>query len=504
VEIPPRPGPLRLADLLAARELGLSLRTGRAGGPRRRVEGAHAIEIPNPSRWVPPHWVMLTTGLRLHRKPAEQRALIAELSRARVAALGYSVGINSARVPPALLAEAQRLNFPVFEVPLETAHRDIVGFVQELVLTASPQLLERALQTQAYLMGVDDEDPLARSEGPEIGLVRRLRSLAGAPVLLLGAHGRSSWPEDHPRGDLLYRELLGRPGSGPVDLLVEDVRYVALPVHAGPQVFGWLVTPAPPAADARRLLLLLQSAAHLLGLMHAAREHTPTELRAERRRLLEHALGEPGTDARQLDRRARSMGFDFEEPCHGVLYRASDQRCAAAFDAALAAGRKPFLLTAHGVELLAFVQADRGALRALLAGMPKGGAGIGRAVNSLGEAAVSLGDARFVLDRAPEEVTDFASLPLVTWLVGRIPGGELDARVQRLLGGLRDQPLLLDAVLVYLRRDLDITATAAELKLHPNSVRYRLSRAEQMLGSSLRRPETIASLYAALVSARLW
>lgn len=500
MQLLPGPGPLRLADLLAAPGLGLSLRTAHADGPRRRVEGAHTIEIANPSRWVPPHWVMLTTGLRLARKPAEQRALVAELSGADVTALGYAVGINSARIPAALLEEAERLDFPVFEIPLETAHRDIVGFVHESIFSSSPELLERALQTQAYLMGVDDEDPLTQS--PEIALVRRLRPLTGTDVLLLGVSGRAGWPERHPHGDALYRELIGRPGTSPVDLQVEGVRYVALPVRSGAALFGWLVPEAPPDPDARRMLLLLQSAAHLLGLMHASRENTPAELRAERRHLFEHALGSPAEEPDQLDRRARSLGFDFEEPSHGVVHRPAGQRDAALaqFEAALTRTRRPFLVTTRGPELLAFAQADVDLLRKALA--PLGRVGIGRAVRSLGEVSVTLRDARFLLDRSPDGVADFASLSLANWLVARSPDPELDERSERLLAGLRAQPLLLEAVLAYLRADLDIAATAETLRLHPNSVRYRLTRAEQVLGAPLRRPETIAGLHAALISQR--
>jgi purine catabolism regulator len=92
---------------------------------------------------------------------------------------------------------------------------------------------------------------------------------------------------------------------------------------------------------------------------------------------------------------------------------------------------------------------------------------------------------------------------LANWLVARSPDPELDERSERLLAGLRAQPLLLEAVLAYLRADIDIAATAETLRLHPNSVRYRLTRAEQVLGAPLRRAETIAGLHAALVSQRL-
>jgi purine catabolism regulator len=45
---------------------------------------------------------------------------------------------------------------------------------------------------------------------------------------------------------------------------------------------------------------------------------------------------------------------------------------------------------------------------------------------------------------------------------------------------------------------MDIQSTARSMHLHPNSIRYRLSRVEALLGRSMSDPETIALLYLAL------
>ena len=65
---------------------------------------------------------------------------------------------------------------------------------------------------------------------------------------------------------------------------------------------------------------------------------------------------------------------------------------------------------------------------------------------------------------------------------------------------LRANAPLHEALSAYFAHDLDIAATAASLHMHRNSLRYRLARAEQVLGRSLKQPSTIAAVYLALVA----
>jgi hypothetical protein len=46
--------------------------------------------------------------------------------------------------------------------------------------------------------------------------------------------------------------------------------------------------------------------------------------------------------------------------------------------------------------------------------------------------------------------------------------------------------------------NLDVVRAAPALRLHPNSVRYRRARAEELLGAPLRMPMTIAALEMAM------
>jgi len=77
---------------------------------------------------------------------------------------------------------------------------------------------------------------------------------------------------------------------------------------------------------------------------------------------------------------------------------------------------------------------------------------------------------------------------------------------ERLVGALApldDEPRLRAAVIAYLDAGLDVGRAARALGLHRNSVRYRLDRAEDVLGRSLRSPETVATIHLALLAERL-
>ena len=101
---------------------------------------------------------------------------------------------------------------------------------------------------------------------------------------------------------------------------------------------------------------------------------------------------------------------------------------------------------------------------------------------------------------AAGRVTRFEDFDLATFMVSEIPPERLDPKVDEILAVLRANPPLHEALSAYFAHDLDIAATAASLHMHRNSLRYRLARAEQVLGCSLKQPATIAAVHIALVA----
>src|SRR5882757_1884432 len=100
-------------------ELGLKVLAGGDGAAEREIRWVHITELLDPTPWLSGGELLLTTGIRLDGAE-KQRKFIRLLAKAGVAGLGFGTGFDHAKVPKALLAEAESAKFPVFEIPYET------------------------------------------------------------------------------------------------------------------------------------------------------------------------------------------------------------------------------------------------------------------------------------------------------------------------------------------------------------------------------------------------
>jgi DNA-binding PucR family transcriptional regulator len=97
-------------------------------------------------------------------------------------------------------------------------------------------------------------------------------------------------------------------------------------------------------------------------------------------------------------------------------------------------------------------------------------------------------------------LTEFEALGLIPAVlsdtdVGR---GVVERYVRPLERDGRGGTTVLETVRLYLEHDCQVPETAAALGVHPNTVRYRVGRFEQVTGCSLRRTESIIEAWWAL------
>ena len=480
---------LRLADLLAEESFGLELLSG---DPEAEILGAHAVEVEEPERWLGPQWVMLTTGVRLRGNAGAQRCLVTQLQDGGASALGFGTGLSFKRVPPALVEVAREHAFPVFAVPYETPFREIIHFVDSALTSGEEQVFRRLTALQRYLV-----DAL-RTPQPERAMVDRLARFLDASVVLIGAEGRPDIVAGKPPVDELLGAVREQP-PGLVELDVSGWHAVATAVGARRLVLasprrGFIGKLAKPAAEATAPLL-----AAMARLSDVVRDQ---EL-AVKAALLEEAL-EPvaARDPLPLAARAAAFGLDFSQPARMVVIRSKLDLTGVRRElvSALEQAKVPHLVHSRDRSLTVLVQGDvHDVLAALADGLPDVAIGIGRPVSAIVEAHHSLRDAELAVERGGG-VTRFEDFDLATFMVSEIPPERLDPKVEEILAVLRANPPLHEAISAYFAHDLDIAATAASLHMHRNSLRYRLARAEQVLGRSLKQPATIAAVHIALVA----
>lgn len=472
---------LRLGDLL---ELGLTLRTGPADAAERPVEGAAVVEVPDPSRWIAPGWVLLSAGVRLeHCGDDEFRGFVAECDEARIAAIAFGIGPVFDELPEPLLDEARAREYPILAVPRATPFMEVVRFVDAAIMGSDEPLFRRLSSLQRFVV-----DAL-RDPDPEPAVVERLARFMDASAAVLGPDGT---PE------ITY-------GRAPFGALWQGVEG---PVEAD----GWHAVVAPlaaPAGDAPRWLILASPRAGFIGTLakRAAETTAPLLVAIERLKavaieqelavrgaLLDEALG--GGDIASLAARAAAFDLDFADPARVVLVRGDPAVVRHELGEALAG--VPHLLSEHEGCVVALVQAPLAPIEAAVGAC----AGIGRPVSGIGEVRESLRDAELALERATSEstVVAFEHFDLGTLLLSEAAPERLEPKVAALVAALREHPALHETLVAYFDHDLDVTATAAHLHLHPNSLRYRLARIEEVIGRSLKRPATIAELHIALLA----
>ena len=117
---------------------------------------------------------------------------------------------------------------------------------------------------------------------------------------------------------------------------------------------------------------------------------------------------------------------------------------------------------------------------------------------ALAEAETTLVLAEHIAKELPDggnlPVLDYTTLPLVAWASAMAPARELLERSRTLTAALDDHPQLRETLITYLGTGSRIPATASRLYLHPNSVRYRIQRIEELCGVDLNNPLDTAGM----------
>ena len=180
-QVSPRPA-LTIRDLLAETEFGLGLLAGEPSGDEP-VEGIHLSELEDPTPWMLPRSLLLSTGLNLVSDPSFGARLVEAMVRAGMAGIGISLGHYVDALPEVMVRRAQELSLPLFTVPMSVPFRRITSFVYLALSSQDTYRLRRTLSLQSHLLEL-----LLEERGPA-DLVGQLAELLETTVFLFDGRG---------------------------------------------------------------------------------------------------------------------------------------------------------------------------------------------------------------------------------------------------------------------------------------------------------------------------
>jgi PucR family transcriptional regulator, purine catabolism regulatory protein len=485
-----------------------------AGGLDRVVRRLNVMTVPNIVRWTKQDEFLLTTGYPLPRQPGEFGQLIEQLAANGLAGLGVKLDEYLAEVPADAVELADRAAFPIIVIPPTSPLDDVLSQTFETIVNRQATALARRQQIHDAFLRV------ALAGG---GLARLSDELAeilpGADVVIcdpagypLAATTRSGAPPPD------FRDAGGRVNTA---WLVAGVHRAAgtgtsraaAVIRAGEMRHGWVLA----VGGAQGLPGMAGVAVEQAALVAALEITRDLAVLAVEQQFASNALHDlvTGTAANmdQALERAVRFGWDLRRPLavlvarecgddavrlegrpqEAAALRAAELWTRAVHDrdpAAAVAGFATELVAVVGVAdpaaLARKIHADMTAStgRAYSVGVSQAGAGALDIPRRYEEARVALQVGQRL--NGSGAVTNFAGLGLYR-LISNVSPAELRAFVHDTLGPVLDLPEparsdLLKSLAVLASTRFNVAESARILHYHYNTMRYRVTKLERMLG----------------------
>jgi purine catabolism regulator len=481
------------------------------GDSSKPLTGAHAIEIADPGRWILPGYLVLTTGVAFAQDPAAQVAFIRSLTAAGAAAVGYAQGVVTDEPPSALVAECRKQNLPLIGVPPEVAFIEVSTAVMRETLATGFQDLARATAMQDFLLAALDH------AAPHEELMRRLAEMLRTPAavvsitgtLLSHAGDRADWQPFVAAS----RELPGIVRQGEEQFMVTEVALTRDPPLR-------LVVKLQGDNSTESLTRSVSGFAARVLKMIAMSRRLKTDFERRMAATVCRALVDPETKL-TLERRdeAATLGLTGEDDLTVLIFTelpegrrtgnevANRVTLGAAVYAVMDRVRLPYAAAGTEDGYVVVVQGEALLERLQRFSPSKGPFKIGIGLSSSTQDIAALPhlaiEARLALRHLQPEkgrwltTSKFDNRDVADLLLAYVPG-PLRSGLTGVLAPLEGKPELIETVQAYLANRRDVAATGAQLYLHPNSIRYRLAKIEELIGHSLDESDIVVAIHVAL------
>jgi DNA-binding PucR family transcriptional regulator len=448
------------------------------GGLRRQVAWLHVSELTDPTPFLEGKEFLLTTGLGVGELATEQRAYVRRLAKHGLAGLGFGVGFDFAEIPPAIVEEANRLDFPVVSVPYE------VPFVA-ITKAAAKELANEQLAQLTRALAVNERLADAVLEGRGLqALLSIVCNHLGCSLALVDEAGRVV-AERHGGKRLSFADALELPVAfNEETATLKAVRdgaplaeYDRLVLHHGQTALAFELSRRRAVGAAE-----LRLAGDLIEDLETGR----LEEREAGRRMAAFGLDPAASYAAFLAVPSNGGG---SEQVRREIAAELDRRGLAHLSTARP-DRAEFLVTStdeHDAVELARELVDTAGEMRVGVGRPARGPELGR----------SILEARAALDAGSKSVASYRDLGSLDLLLG-LPDASLEAFVARVLGPVARNARLLESLTTLLDSGGRWTDAAGRLGVHRHTLRYRMDRLREQTGRHPDEPEHQMELWLAV------
>lgn len=486
-----------------------------AEGLDRPVRRLNVMTVPNIVRWTKQDEFLLTTGYPLPRQSEEFCRLIEQLAGNGLAGLGVKLDEYLAEVPPAAVELADRAAFPIVVIPATSPLDDVLSQTFETIVNRQAAALARRQQIHDAFLGI------ALAGG---GLARLSDELAevlpGADVVICDPTGcplAATTRSGAPAGGL--RDVSGLVDTARLAAGVHSddetgTHWAAAVIRAGDMQYGFVLA----VGGAQGLPGVAGLAVEQAALVAALEITRDLAVLAVEQQFASNALHDLVTGtAADMDHalaRAVRFGWDLQRPLAVLVARqsgaehsdepagqqeASGLRAVELWTLAIRDKDRSAAVAGFATELVAVVgaagaeaiagkaHADMTAStgRPYSVGVSQAAAGPLDIPRLYEEARVALQVGRRL--SGSSAVTNFAGLGLYR-LLSNVSQAELRTFVQDTLGPVLELPEparsdLLKSLAVLSSTRFNVAESARILHYHYNTMRYRVTKLERMLGA---------------------
>lgn len=275
---------LTVKEALAVYPLSEARLVAGAGGTSRLMKSVNVMDAPDIADWIKSGEMLFTTAFLMKDDQDEAIKLMRRLNERGCAGMGVKLGRFWDVIPQAIIEEADRLQFPLLELPFEFTFSDQMNALFQVEHERSTKLLQSVLHKQKQLM------QFALNKDSQSNVFSALEGIIQYPVAIIGSRGHVLYNSGEGKEDGLLQ-------GWPWKMALTRVKWnqgscYRVPVMQRDEHYGFLLVFTDTAIQLREEEELFQQAAEVLAfhMDTTYREHINPGLQDKMRALVAEHL----------------------------------------------------------------------------------------------------------------------------------------------------------------------------------------------------------------------